>query len=110
VIRLIPYSFSVIQNVFPLLGNEADVFWLYFALQGKQNYEGYKGHWPDFISHQTVAPPGELTLKFGELVKPLFQMKWSLENQASILEHARESLLPRLISGELQIPEGMLNT
>lgn len=108
VIRLIPYEFSVVQNVFPLLSDHADVFWLYFALQGKQDYEGYKGHWPDFIVHKTAIPPKEMTLKFGELVKPLFKLKWSLESEAATVEEVRDALLPRLISGELQIPEETL--
>jgi type I restriction enzyme S subunit len=110
VVRLIPYEFSVIQNVFPLLSDHADVFWLYFALQGKQDYEGYKGHWPDFIVHETTVPPIELTSKFGELVKPLFKFKWSVEKEALTLEKLRDALLPRLISGELQIPEEMLTS
>jgi type I restriction enzyme, S subunit len=108
VIRLIPYEFSVIQNVFPLLSDHADTFWLYFALQGKQDYEGYKGHWPDFILHQIPVPPKELTAKFGENAKALFQLRWSLDNQAASLERVRDALLPRLISGEVSFPEETL--
>jgi type I restriction enzyme S subunit len=108
VVRLIPYDFSVIQNVFPLLSDHADVFWLYFALQGKQDYEGYKGHWPDFILHETAVPPIELTSKFGELVNPLFKLKWSVEKETSTLEMLRDALLPRLVSGELHITDEML--
>ena len=107
-LRLIPHAFSVIQNVFALLSDHADAFWLYFALQGKQDSEGYKGHWPDFILHQTTVPSIELTSKFGEIVKPLFKLKWSLQNETSTLGNLRDVLLPRLISGELQIPEETL--
>jgi type I restriction enzyme S subunit len=104
-LRLIPFPFSVIQNVFPLLSEKANIFWLFFALQGKQDYEGYKGHWPDFILHKIKTPRREVTDKFGELVKPLFQKIWTLEAETSSLSEVRDSLLPRLISGQLHAPK-----
>jgi hypothetical protein len=42
------------------------------------------------------------------IVEPLLKEKWLLEQQSKILGNIRDSLLPRLISGELQIPEEML--
>ncbi len=107
-LRLISYPFSVIQNVFPLLGNEVDVLWLYFAIEGKQQFDSYKGHWPDFILHKIIQPSKDSTLAFRKTVEPFLKEKWLLEVQSKLLSDLRDSLLPRLISGELEIPEEML--
>jgi type I restriction enzyme S subunit len=107
-LRLISYPFSVIQNVFPLLGNEVDVIWLYFAVLGKQQFDSYKGHWPDFVLHKIVQPPEKLTKHYRKTVEQMFKEKWILEKQSLVLMQLRDSLLPRLISSELQIPEEIL--
>jgi type I restriction enzyme, S subunit len=107
-LRLISYPFSVIQNVFPLVGNKVDVIWLYFAVEGKQQFDSYKGHWPDFVLHKIIHPTEQATNVFRLTVEPLLKQKWLLEQQSKMLANLRDSLLPRLISGELQIPEKML--
>ena len=107
-LRLISYPFSVIQNVFPLLGNKVDVVWLYFAVEGKQQFDSYKGHWPDFVLHKIIHPTEQATNAFRLTVEPLLKKKWLLDSQSNILANLRDSLIPRLISGELQIPEEML--
>jgi type I restriction enzyme S subunit len=109
-LRIISYPFSVIQNVFPLLGNDVDQIWLFFAIRGKQYYESYKGHWPDFIHHAIIRPPMSLTVKFRVVVEPLMKEIWRLEKESRLLTELRDLLLPRLISGELQIPDEMLAT
>lgn len=107
-LRLISYPFSVIQNVFPLLGNKVDVMWLYFAVEGKQQFDSYKGHWPDFVIQKIIQPPEKATQAFRMTIEPLLKQKWILEEQSKILGNLRDSLLPRLISGELKIPEDKL--
>lgn len=107
-LRLISYPFSVIQNVFPLVGNKVDVIWLYFAVEGKQQFDSYKGHWPDFVLHKIIHPTENATKAFRLVVEPLLKQKWLLEQQSKMLADLRDSLLPRLISGELQIPDDML--
>jgi type I restriction enzyme S subunit len=107
-LRLISYPFSVIQNVFPLAGNRVDVVWLYFAVEGKQQFDSYKGHWPDFVLHKIIHPTEQATNAFRLTVEPLLKQKWLLEQQSKVLASLRDSLLPRLISGELQVPQEML--
>lgn len=107
-LRLISYPFSVIQNVFPLIGKNVDVMWLYFAVEGKQLFDSYKGHWPDFVLHKIIHPADEMTRIFRSKVEPILQQKWLLEAESVSLANLRDVLLPKLISGELQIPEEML--
>lgn len=107
-LRFIAYPFSVIQNVFPILGNDLSVYWLYFALQGKQKFDSYKGHWPDLVIKPVVRPTQIVSKAFENLASPLMKLIWNLEKENQGLVQLRDSLLPRLISGELQIPEEML--
>jgi type I restriction enzyme S subunit len=106
-LRFISFPFSVIQNVFPILGNSLSVYWLYFALQGKQSFDSYKGHWPDLIIKPVVKPTQILTEVFENLTSPLMGLIWSIEKESQFLVQLRDALIPRLISGELQIQEGM---
>jgi type I restriction enzyme S subunit len=56
-----------------------------------------------------VAEPSQKILAvYKSIVEPMLRQMVSLNIQTRILQQARDSLLPRLISGELQIPEEML--
>lgn len=55
-----------------------------------------------------VLPSLETIQAFSKTVKPLVRMQKELSNQNDTLRKVREALLPRLISGELQIPDEML--
>ncbi len=103
-LRLVAYPFSVIQNVFPLEGNEVDTIWLYFAVEGKQKFDTYKGHWPDFILHEIIQPPLELTQLFRNLIFPFMDQKWTLDEESVNLSKIRDSILPQLVEGKLSIP------
>jgi type I restriction enzyme S subunit len=50
----------------------------------------------------------DLVMKFQETVAPLFLEIGALERQNESLRNLRDSLLPRLISGEVQIPDEAL--
>jgi hypothetical protein len=51
--------FSVIQNVFPLIGkdNVCDSRFLYYGTKGRVNLEEYKGHFPDYRRKWIPLPP-----------------------------------------------------
>jgi type I restriction enzyme S subunit len=55
-----------------------------------------------------LVPPGELLEQFQDKVSAIFAQIKQLRRQTTNLVSIRDSLLPRLISGELQIPEEML--
>lgn len=105
--RLITHSFSAIQNVLPFVGSGVDTFWAYYATQGRLSFSEYKGHWPDFVLQESVAPPRELTKAFGKLAKPLVAQIRKNEEESRILVTLRDTLLPKLLSGELMTPEAL---
>lgn len=55
-----------------------------------------------------AMPPAELLQKFRDIAEPAFSLMDSLSQQSRLLSETRDFLLPRLISGELEIPDEML--
>lgn len=80
---------------------------------GISNYQ-----FESFLKFQTIVlPPGPLQEKFEKKVKPIIEMRDDVALANITLRKTRDSLLPRLISGKLdvenldiQFPPSMLNT
>jgi len=102
--RLIMFDFSAIQNVLPFKGDGLNIFWLFEATKGRQQFNEYKGHWPDFVIKKLVVPTLPLVSIFGEIAEANHRKIYAneLENQA--LSKLRDTLLPKLIAGEVRIP------
>ena len=66
--------------------------------------------YPSDLSRLTFTVPGDLRIleRFEKLVAVMFEEVRTLNNQTRTLMAVRDSLLPRLISGELPIPKEML--
>ena len=62
----------------------------------------------DISNFEILIPDDKILIKFGEKVSPIFSMIASLGKEAIHLRTIRDSFLPRLISGELRIPEELL--
>jgi type I restriction enzyme S subunit len=50
-------------------------------------------------------PSAEDALRFARLVRPLFELQYSLEKQSSNLSQLRDALLPGLMSGRIRVRE-----
>jgi type I restriction enzyme S subunit len=61
-----------------------------------------------FSAIQVTRAPEELISEFEKLVRPTYELIRNTQLESESLIGIRDSLLPRLISGELQIPEEML--
>ena len=57
--RWVEYPFSVIQNVFPMVGRDGvcETRYLYFATKGRVWLEEYKGHYPEYRRAWIPLPP-----------------------------------------------------
>ncbi|MEN9453302.1 MAG: hypothetical protein RLZZ369_2361, partial [Pseudomonadota bacterium] len=70
-----------------------------------------KGAAQPFVSNGDIAalkmalPPNNLIGQFVEVCAPIFLRLSELSSQAQTLTDLRDSLLPRLISGQLRLPE-----
>ncbi|MFH7563908.1 restriction endonuclease subunit S domain-containing protein [Oceanimonas smirnovii] len=102
---MIMHDFSAIQNVLPFKGLLLNIYWIFFATVGKQEFVEYKGHWPDFVIKEIVEPNNDLPERFGQLVSNLMVTQFRNEQQNKSLSAIRDTLLPKLLSGELTIPD-----
>ena len=106
--NLILFPFSAIQNVLPFIPNKENfrnIFWLHYATKGLVKFNDYKGHWPEFVNKKLIVPPPDICQKFGEIVKPIVIQIYKLQRQNANLRQTRDMLLPKLISGKIDISE-----
>ncbi|MFA0479854.1 restriction endonuclease subunit S [Vibrio splendidus] len=96
-------KFDISSNVIPLKGSVRPTIWTYYAIQGKQEFQEYRRHWSEFIIKDVVLPPVELAEKYAELVTTKYLMMESLKRQSKELEQLRDTLLPKLLSGEIDL-------
>lgn len=101
--RIITFPFSAIQNVLPFTGKNLDTIWTFFATEGLQEFLEYKGHWPDFVINKIVVPTEELTKAFGSAINGYMKRIRRNEIQNETLSSIRDTLLPKLLSGELRV-------
>jgi type I restriction enzyme S subunit len=79
-----------------------------FAIQRMTGSSGRQRVPPDSLSHYRLAAPAtdsSVFKAFGQIVNPLFERVQSAMEQSRMLSTIRDILLPRLISGELAIPD-----
>jgi type I restriction enzyme S subunit len=110
--------FGINEHVFLLRSSELGPAFTYFWIRMERTLDvlrsrGIKAAIPG-INQQDVGtipvlwPHSELIDKFTKLSMPLLESILTLASEALELSRLRDALLPRLISGELQIPEVML--
>ncbi len=104
--RLIHFPFSAIQNVLPFVPNpqvHRNIYWLYWATNGLVVFNDYKGHWPEFASKTFIVPTADVCQKFGDFAAPLSHQILKLERTIENLRKTRDLLLPRLMSGQINV-------
>lgn len=104
--RLIHIPFSAIQNVLPFVPNPArarNIYWLHWATNGLVVFNDYKGHWPEFAAQTLIIPPSALCQQFGDFTAPLSRQILKLDGKIQNLRRTRDLLLPRLLSGQIDV-------
>jgi type I restriction enzyme S subunit len=96
-------SFDISQNVIALDGKGYPTMWVYYAIQGKQEFQEYRRHWSELIVKEIVAPLPEIGTEYVERVTALYKQKEQSVRESKILEQLRDSLLPKLLSGEISL-------
>ncbi len=105
VTKLSTEAFSVSQNVIPLRGSQRNSYWTYFAIRDKQQFEEYRRHWMEFAVKKISLPTQSLTDAFAHEISPTIVRQSGLSRQSDTLRQLRDTLLPKLLSGELRVPE-----
>ena len=60
---------------------------------------------PDFRKTEIIIPPQDIMARFTALVTPMFDTIWSNQEQNEKLTALRDTLLPKLMSGEINISD-----
>lgn len=102
--QLMIESFSLAENVIPVSSkNEIPIFFLFFLIESLIETTEYKRHWNELISKSVFVCNPELQKKYSEKIKPFFEQIEILKKQNTQLRQIRDRLLPRLISGKLEV-------
>jgi len=95
------HDFDISQNVIPIKGKIRPTIWTYYAAQGKQSFQEYRRHWSELIVKKSILAPKCLCEKFSKLASNLLQLQEQKVRENSELSELRDTLLPRLLAGEL---------
>lgn len=103
---LMTRDFSLGENIIPFKSkdkNQVNEYYLFFATHNLIKTEEYKRHWGRFSSMKIVIPKIELQQKFNKLIREYEKMKRYMYSQNILLTRQRDLLLPRLMSGKLEV-------
>jgi type I restriction enzyme S subunit len=64
-----------------------------------------RAEWRDAATFEIAIPPPEVAAEFCQLVRTLYSQIIALTHQSRSLAATRDALLPKLISGELRVPD-----
>jgi type I restriction enzyme S subunit len=73
-----------------------------FEIRSASNIVNY--NWTAFLKFQRIKKPSEIELeKFNKVVEPIYKQIYNLGNQNQRLKEARDILLPRLMTGVINV-------
>lgn len=103
-LKLMLRPFSVGPNTIPFVGTGGlDGIYVFQLVQGLVQTREYKRHWADFSDKQVVLCEKELASSYGDAVRGFFHLAKVLDDKNRTLRATRDLLLPKLISGELDV-------
>ena len=97
---------SLGENIIPFISKDTkqiDNYYLYFATHKLIVTEEYKRHWGRLSSMKILIPTIDIQQKFNKLIIKNEKMKKLLFIQNQLLTRQRDLLLPRLMSGKLEV-------
>ena len=103
---LMTRNFSLGENIIPFISKDTkqiDNYYLYFATHKLIVTEEYKRHWGRLSSMKILIPTIDIQQKFNKLIIKNEKMKKLLFIQDQLLTRQRDLLLPRLMSGKLEV-------
>lgn len=102
------------QQINSFTPNKNELYYLYFYLKGMRNYIRDLGsggsatlnlNKTQFAKIKLVKPISELLLKYDKLVRSNFEIILNFQKENNYLTQLRDTLLPKLMSGEIEIPD-----
>ena len=95
--------FSVWPNVVVFNGIKKNTTYMYYLARSLIKIQAYKRHWNDLIAKTVIVSDDKTIEKFVANVSKLLDWIEKLQEQNENLKKTRDILLPKLISGEVEI-------
>lgn len=101
------------QSCFAMQHKEDNQYFLYFLVKTllREIIQGSTGavfnaiNLKDLNSLKVINPSKDLACKYDNLVEPIFKMLSEKEEENISLKNLRDTLLPKLLSGEIELPD-----
>jgi type I restriction enzyme S subunit len=112
-LKLMLQPFSVGPNTIPFEGVKGlDTIYTFQLVQGLVSTHEYKRHWTEFADKKVIRAAAKIATAYGDVVRGMLQLVLLLTQKNLNLRTTRDLLLPKLISGELDVshlpePEAM---
>lgn len=103
--QLIVTPFSVGPNTVPFVANELPIHYIYAVISGLVATHEYKRHWSDLMKKEVLVADESCALSYSKLVAPMAALAEVLRCKNRNLRATRDLLLPKLISGEIDVSE-----
>lgn len=102
--RLMMRPFSIGPNTIPFIGaNNLNTTYSFQLVKGIVKTHEYKRHWTDFTDKKVICCSKELATAYGRKVQEMIHLVLILTQKNTNLRTTRDFLLPKLISGEIDV-------
>ncbi|RJS85087.1 restriction endonuclease subunit S [Methanophagales archaeon] len=96
--------FSLGPNVIPFISNDNGlIYYLFFLVRNLVETREYKRHWNELVIKKVALADKKSQIPFSEMIKPMAEEINLLRKRNLNLHRTRDLLLPKLISGEVDI-------
>jgi len=104
-IKILIEPFSIGPNVIPFISKSYPETFVFFLIKNLVQTKEYKRHWNELQANKVILPAVTLAVDFVNVINPLFQQITLLEHKNQNLRKTRDLLLPKLISGEIDVSD-----
>ena len=105
--QLMVTPFSLGPNVIPFIAkDEMPINYLFFGISNLVETREYKRHWTELNNKEVAIGDSETRKRFSDFATPIFEQIETLREKDQNLRQTRDLLLPKLISGELDVSKG----
>ena len=104
--QLMITPFSLGPNVVPFIAkDEMPINYLFFGISNLVETREYKRHWTELNNKEVAIGDSETRKRFSDFATPIFEQIETLREKNQNLRQTRDLLLPKLISGEIDVSE-----
>lgn len=104
-IKILIEPFSIGPNVVPFISKSYPDTFVFFLIKNLVQTKEYKRHWNVLQAKKVILPDITLAIDFVNVINPLFQQITLFEHKNQNLRKTRDLLLPKLISGEIDVSD-----